>query len=246
MNIYKIYDIDNLGNINIKKPIVHSDKYTVFDLFIEKYSSVLICTSKLQINYINNQAICLKDNNNFIEKLDILLNNIKNRLIKNENYKDIFLKKKYHSLIYNNSLKINNISQKDICVYNLEGSKISYDSLLCCDNIACILYIKNCWLNDNRFGFTIKISQIQRKEPLNLSSNLFMKSTSSSSSLPPPPPPPPPPISLNKRTNNFNKRTIFINKNEQTDTEKYPNTIVRPSLHEILRSKNKLRKTNNL
>lgn len=246
MNLYKIYDIDEVTNINIKKPIVHYDKYTVFDLCLDKSNCVLICTSKLQINYINNQAICLKDNNNFIEKLSIILDNIKNRLLKNRIYKNTFFKKKYHSLIYNNSLKINNISQKDICVYNSEGYKMSYNSLLCCDNVVCILYIKNCWINETYFGFTIKISQIQRREPLNLSTNLFVKPLLIPPPPPPLPPPPPPHLTNKQNTNNFNKRTLFINKNEHENTEKYPNTIVRPSLHEILRSKNKLRKTNNL
>ena len=39
---------------------------------------------------------------------------------------------------------------------------------------------------------------------------------------------------------------FFIDKKHVSEFEKHPNTIVRPSLHEILRSKNKLRKTNNL
>lgn len=238
-----IYDIDNVGKVTIKKPIVHSDKYTVFELSMKNSDCILICTSKLQINFINNQSICLKDNSNFIDKLDSILQNIKNRLMKHHTYKELFAKKKYYSLAYKNSLKINNISQKDICVFDYEGSKSCYNYLMNCDNVACILYIKNCWVNESRFGFSIKISQIQRKEPLNLSKNLFNNIPLLSSTPTPPPPPPPPPSKIKKHSN---KNMFFIDKKHVSEFEKLPNTIVRPSLHEILRSKNKLRKTNNL
>jgi hypothetical protein len=115
-------------------------------------------------------------------------------------------------------------------VFDFNASQISLDNLKLTDNVRLILYVKNIWVNDTHYGFNIKLSQIQRLEPLGL--NMFIGLTLNSKPTPPPPP--------NKLVTN----TLTIKQIKKNEKSVKTNASVRPSLPDILNSIKKLRKTN--
>tara|TARA_B100000497_G_C7618690_1_gene371661 strand:+ start:97 stop:795 length:699 start_codon:yes stop_codon:yes gene_type:complete len=217
----------NQSQINIKKPIEYpKNEFIVFDIYYNNNYFLIL---------LNNVKICHKGNNiKFIETnscisdiKNIIINTI-NRVKENTKYQEYFKKKEFHSMIEDNKvINFKNNCEYDTCVYDIEQNEIEIDRLKTNDNVSVIIYVKNIWINEKYYGVNIKLSQIQRKEPVGLKTNFFMRNITKISI----PPPPPPPMKREQQ------RTQEIKKKEKE-------LVVRPSLADILNSRNKLRKTN--
>jgi hypothetical protein len=183
----------------------------------------------------SNKCIKFLDSQSFLEELSFIFSELINKVKNNNSYVDLFHKKKLYSVIEENKtiLRCNTICEFDTTVFDFNASQISLDNLKLTDNVRLILYVKNIWVNDTHYGFNIKLSQIQRLEPLGL--NMFIGLTLNSKPTPTPPPPPP-----NKLVTN----TLTIKQIKKNEKSVKTNASVRPSLPDILNSIKKLRKTN--
>ena len=203
--------------VNIKKP-VENKKCVFFDVYYED-AYLLILSDILQIVQKSNYYSFVDPNKRFsiffIQFNDFVLSKISTHPV----YKHIFLNKRKH--VYdqpNDSLRFANGFNCETTLFDIENNEIDLDRLKVHDDVRIILYVKNIWTNQDACGVNFKICQIQRVEPLGLHRSLFKIS----STIPVPPAMPP----------NVPKMTNIQNK------------IVRPTLSEIKKSKNNLRKTN--
>lgn len=221
-NLVEIKDI-NYDRINIKKPIKypHDDTY-IFDVYYEN-KFFLIPIKQVQI-CMKNKNIKLIDTSSCLEDLKTLVEKITYRVSSNSKYKDLFKNKEQYSMIDSNIsvITFKNVCSEDTTVFDMEGQIIEINRLRKNDNVVLIVYVKNMWINDKYFGVNIKLSQIQRMEPYGLKKPLFVRKTVS---IPVPTPPPAPKVIPKLQNREINK-------------------IVRPSLIDILESREKLRKTN--
>jgi hypothetical protein len=233
-----INDLKSLAvkDLNIKKPIKYSQNNIVhFDIY-NKNESLLLLTQSFQImQKYSNKCIKFLDSQSFLEELSFIFSKLINKVKNNNSYVDLFHKKTLYSVIEENNtiLRCNTICEFDTTVFDFNASQISLDNLKLTDNVRLILYVKNIWVNDTHYGFNIKLSQIQRLEPLGL--NMFIGLTLNYKPLPTPPPPPPKKVVTNTST------IKQIKKNEKSVKT---NASVRPSLPDILNSIKNLRKTN--
>jgi hypothetical protein len=233
-----INDLKSLAvqDVNIKKPIKYSQNNIVhFDIY-NKNEPLLLLTPSFQImQKYSNKCIKFLDSQSFLEELSFIFSELINKVKNNNSYIDLFHKKKLYSVLEENNtiLRCNTICEFDTTVFDFNASQISLDNLKLTDNVRLILYVKNIWVNDTHYGFNIKLSQIQRLEPLGL--NMFIGLTLNSKPTPPPPPPPP-----NKLVTN----TLTIKQIKKNEKSVKTNASVRPSLPDILNSIKKLRKTN--
>lgn len=217
----------NKSQINIKKPIEYpKNKFVVFDIyynnnyFLILLNNVQICYKGNNIKFIETNS-CMKDIKNVVD-------NTINRVKDNTKYQEYFKKKEFYSMIEENKvINFKNNCGYDTRVYDIEQNEIEFDRLKTNDNVSLIIYVKNIWVNEKYYGINIKLSQIQRKEPVGLKTNFFTKGLPKYSI----PPPPTPPVKKEKQ----DKEGIKNPKKE---------LIVRPSLTDILKSREKLRKTN--
>ena len=217
----------NQSQINIKKPIAYpKNELVVFDIYYNN-NSFLILLNNVQICNIGNN-LKLIETTNCINNIKNIVDNTIKRVKTNKKYEEHFLNKKFYSMIEDdNVINFKNICEFDTMVFDIEQNEITYSRLKRYDNVSLIVYLKNIWVNDKYFGMNIKLSQIQRKEPVGLKRNVFIQNIVKI----PIPPPPPPPMKSEK------KKKIEIKKKEKE-------LVVRPSLADILNSRKKLRKTN--
>lgn len=217
----------NQSQINIKKPIEYpKNELVVFDIFYNNNCFLML---------LNNVQICHKGNNLKFIETNSCINDIKNivdntinRVKENKKYKEYFEKKEYYSMIEDDKvINFKNNCEYDTRVFDIEQNEITYERLKRYDNVSLIIYLKNIWINEKYYGINIKLSQIQRKEPVGLKTNFFIKNIPKI----PIPPPPPPPVKSGKQ------EKLDIKKKEKE-------LVVRPSLADILNSRKKLRKTN--
>lgn len=221
LNIQFVHNVQE-SMINIKKPISYpKDEMTVFDIyynndiFLILLNFVQVCQKGKHIKFI--------ESTNNINHLQNILNNIITRAKESKKYSHLFSKKEWYNMIEDNvMLHFKNICEYDTRIFDIENTPIDFDKIKKNDNVSLIVYVKNIWINDKYYGINMKLSQVQRREPLGLSKSLFPVSALQTPSIPPPPPPPP------------NARRPLKPKIE----------IVRPSLKDILNSREKLRKTN--
>jgi hypothetical protein len=211
--------------INIKKPIQNRGNY-YFDIFY-KNELLLFQTNitKLISKGYYNEFIMY--DTAFKEKLQQLLGYIYKTIKKNNTYEEYFKGKKQISVFNENILKISNL-EHEIDVYDIEYKlKGGKEALNLQDNVRLILYLKNVWINQSSFGVNLKVVQIQLLEPYNIKVCLFRRNFN------PPPPPPPLPI---------RKQEIALQSNDLSNSKKYTNMVIRPTLQELLLSKTKLKK----
>jgi hypothetical protein len=221
-NIHRISDI-NVNNLNIKKPIIYCRNETVlFDIYYRNESLLLdvqgyqICCKKKHITFVD----CVGET---IKQLEHLFNSIIERVKSNSKYKEYFEKKEVYRMIDGNMITFKNICEYDTVVFDMLKNKIDMVRLKLHDNVRLLIYVKNLWVNDKYFGINIKLSQIQRIEPMGL--NICL---SKNTNIPLPPKPP----------------QIFVKKSVKQNLNPKNNEIVRPSLNDILKSRGNLRKTN--
>lgn len=216
----------NQDQINIKKPIEYPrNALIVFDIYYNNNCFLIL---------LNNVQICQKKNNLKFIETNSCINEIKNivdntidRVKKNKKYEHLFEKRKYYSMIEDDKvLNFKNNCEYDTRVFDIEQNTIEFERLKINDNVSLIIYLKNIWINERYFGINIKLSQIQRKEPVGLKTNFFIRSIPKI----PIPPPPPPPVKKQKQV--------------KIEIKKIKEVVVRPSLADILNSRRKLRKTN--
>ena len=218
----------NHSQINIKKPIEYpKNEFVVFDIYYNN-NYFLILLNNVQICHKGNNNIRFIETNSCINEIKNIVNDTINRVKENEKYKELFKKKEFYSMIEDNKvIHFKNNCEDDIRVFDIEQNEIKCDRLRTNDNVSLIIYLKNIWINEKYYGMNIKLSQIQRKEPVGLKTNFFMRNITKLSI----PPPPPPPVKREQQ------RTQEIKKKEKE-------LVVRPSLADILNSRKKLRKTN--
>lgn len=273
--MFNVVDIDKLDltKINIKKPYTlkknNDYEFVSFDLY-NSNKPILLMTKTLQIYSKTNFSLQMIQNTkkgclNILSKIH---NSILERIKSIEEYKKYIINKKIFKIIskHNESriLSIKNICNIDTVIFNSNNDIININNIKFQDNVRLILYLKNIWIGQNNIGISIKISQIQRLEPLLLYKSLFSKEYSQQiheesllpqQLLPPPPPPPPSPSLLQKpkqnnlqlQLHNERMRNSLLqieekDKKNQKNEQRAINT--RPSLCDIIASKNKLRKTN--
>ena len=186
--------------------------------------------------------------------LDNILKNIIDRIKSVKEYKSIFQNKNIIPILKNQEscriLTIRDICNIDTVIFNSSNEVIQIENLKYRDNVRLILYLKSVWVSQENIGISLKVSQIQRLEPLLLYKSLFEDEQTNNFIKKPPPPPPPPP-KLNKKKNlelkeGHDKRAFLLIQKEHDEKQNSEQTAIRtrPSLSDIIPSKNKLRKTN--
>lgn len=241
-----VYEISNVEveKISIKKPFAYDHvKRVYFDIYLNN-NPLLLVTNRLQVyskglftlKFIQNK------NNGCLLKLDTILRGLLERIKKNPNYAESVRNKEFNTTIYEHSDSINMILSvhamgfSEMVCFDTSGGVMNMSQINMCDNARLIIYLKSVWLGDNSIGVNMKICQLQRVEPLNILRSLF---------IPPPPPLPRTSAMTCVFTNtpdgssNEKKNTFEISKNIKSIP-----TLTRPSLTDIIASKNKLRKTN--
>jgi hypothetical protein len=221
--IFKINKIEDIQkrDINIKKPIIHSDAFTLFDVFY-KNKFFLVQFDSIQLTN--------RHTNTFVstsfDKLEQLTNTILDRVEQNKHYTSLFSEKTRYKSVSGSHLRIQNMSILDTIVFDLNGDTIDLNRILPSDDLKLLLYIKHIWINKTQYGCKICVSQILRNEPLGIRDSMFIgmgrfiKQTSiicqNTQPQQPQQPPPPPP---------HNGRTVKSN-----DIK----TAIRPTLSELL------------
>lgn len=263
--MFNVIEIDKLNheNVNIKKPYTFKKNFNheeikTFDVYNEnKY--LLLLTKTLQIYSKNNYCLDFVQNKKkgCLHFLDKLLKSIIKRIKAIDEYKPMFDNKNILSNFkYQENcriLTIKDICYKDTCVFDTNNEVIQMENIKVQDNVRLILYIKNIWIKSDSIGINIKVSQIQRLEPLLLCKSLFknIQNTNVKNLNPPPIPPPVPPPLINKNRifqlkEKKDKNIMLLNQKNENSKQICPLRAIhtRPSLSDIIASKNKLRKTN--
>lgn len=225
MSKLEIVELLNIksDDINIKKPLEYPNENTyIFDLYY-KNEVLLIPLRNLQICNKGKNVKCI-DTSVCLKELKKVVDNIISRVKGNSKYEELFKNREMYNMILNDSIVINfkNVCEYDTSVFDVDGNVIEMNRLKKGDNVVIVVYVKSLWINDKFYGINLKSSQIHRMEPLGLKKSLFVQKIVLT---PKPPPPPPPPLQQKVQKREINK-------------------IVRPSLNDILKSREKLRKTN--
>lgn len=246
--MFNVIDTCNIDNtkINIKKPYVFDQLNRVhFDIFYDN-TPFLIMTKSVQVcmKGMFYMKFIQRTKNGCLQKLDRVLHNIYDRVVNNNEFKDKIVGKSFFSGIDNNDewnkvLKVKNICFTDTRFFDTENEVITASNIKQYDNVRLIIYIKHLWVRDNEVGINLKISQLQRLEPLFLSYSMFEIKKKNKQI---PNPPPPPSLRTNKKNNICGVKNGHGNKKEEM--QKIIPEVTRPSLNDIIASKNKLRKTN--
>ena len=262
--MFNVIDINKIDHqkINIKKPYIFKKNYNnqeikTFDLYHEN-KSILLMTDVLQLYSKNNYCLEFIQNKKkgCLYYLNQLFNYILKRIQSINEYNVLFRDKQFmHILKKQQNCRI--LTIKDVCnidtvVFNTNNEVIQIQNIKYQDNVRLILYLKNIWVTPDNIGINLKVSQIQRLEPLLLTKSLFQnnKDGNFKNLNSPPNPPPPPPISLKTRTSHLkeekDKISLLLYQKNENSEQNFTQTAVRtrPSLSDIIASKNKLRKTN--
>lgn len=248
-------------DINIKKPLhyynpnsvgcngkISSVLLYVYDLYYQNKHFMML-TDRLQVSFMSHKCVRFTDTKpgTCIYALKGIVEKIVERIRTNDLYRDLFENKEFHSCIdsLGNMITMRDICQRDTIMFDIQGSALPLDRLCYQDNVRLILYFKSVWINEKYYGLNIKVSQIERLEPLGLKKSLFDSQSKCVRSVPvpppaPPPPPPPPPKAVSR--SHHVKAWKVDKKKENRDGA--PAAVIRPSLVDILNSRNKLRKTN--
>jgi hypothetical protein len=237
----RVYTLDEVNHkkINIKKPVTYPHAFTSFDLFHDD-KFLLFNISKLFVVFCEPTSIKFRDVSakmNTSIKLQSLFDSVINRIKQHSEYSKLISEKKSLKTIVDNSFKVNNINE-DTVVFDIYGRVIQYTRIQQTDSVSIILYIKSFWVNDSSFGFTLRVSQIKRIEPYGIDHDLTKQSSTLTSFRqhypPPPPPPPPPPVANHCKSNTYDEKP--------SENKSFFKSIIRPSLSDIISSKQKLKK----
>ena len=245
--MFNITDSCNIDNtkINIKKPYVFYHLNRIhFDIFYDN-SPFLVMTKMIQvcIKGMFYMKFIQSTKNGCLHNLDRVLQNIYNRVVNHDEFKKRLVGKFFFSGIsnddkWNKVLVVKNICFTDTRFFDTENEVITVSNIKQNDNVRLIIYIKNLWVGENEVGINLKISQLQRLEPLFLSYSLF-EIKNNNKKIPNPPPPPPLPKNKKKIIHDVIDWDIIKKK----EILKIVPEVTRPSLNDIIDSKNKLRKT---
>lgn len=225
--VYQLKDVC-AKSANIKKPFIaqshpHNTRTVVFDIYY-KNEFLLIDLPGKQILSKRGRDISFVDSTvSHMTQLELLVESVLERVRTNSKYQLYFENKTMYRMIENKGITFKNVCEYDTSVFDMMEGQIDLSRLKANDNARLLIYIKNIWANESFYGINIKLSQIQRLEPMGLNKSLFVN--------PRIPPPPKPPLMLAK-------------KNQERITNPKNNKIVRPSLKDILKSRENLRKTN--
>ncbi len=159
-------------NFNIKKPFFYNNKI-IFDLYTEKDKHIYIESPSMIIpfNYIldeNNYKLSLTlyeyKSNKYGKKIYLMLEKIIKCVKKH--YEQLFKDKIYKSpiIIGKNTtiFQFNNIRYNEIEIYNKFKEKININNIQIDDRISIIFFLKNIWIQNNKFGINLDLIQIRR------------------------------------------------------------------------------------
>lgn len=246
----KLLDLKDVlkERINIKRPLIYpNNEMTTFELYYNN-ETILIDMSCLHICE-KSKNIKLTDTSQSIHKLNKLIKDILMRVKNNEKYMNKFRNKEMYKMIEEEEeeeekcIKFNNICEYDTTVFDILGDTMCYKELKKNDKVRLILYMKNLWVNDRFYGINIKISQIQRLEPLGIK-KLIVNPRVIINPVMIKAPPPPPQLPLNINNIRPHIQPKITSKNRHTENLNSLKKIMRPSLMDILNSRGNLRKTN--
>lgn len=222
IKVQKLSEI-NVKHVNIKKPIIYPHNGTIlFDIYY-KNEWLMLDIQGTNISNKNKNITFIDSTVQNMRELEQLSKDITDRVKSNSKYNEYFKGKQSYCMINDRSITFKNVCEYDTVVFDMMERKIDMMRLKVNDNVRILIYLKNLWINDKYFGINIKLSQIQRIEPLGLNKYLFVNTNI-------PVPPKPPPL-LGKKSP------------AQISNPKF-NKVVRPSLNDILNSRENLRKTN--
>lgn len=225
LDVYQLKDVC-VRSMNIKRPIIqsnnHNTRAVIFDIYY-KNEYLLIDLSGKQIVSKRRDISVIDSTVPHMSQLEQLIASVLDRVRTNSKYREHFENKMMYRMIDDNIMTFKNVCEYDTTVFDMMEGRIDLVRLKPNDNVRLLIYIKNIWINERFYGINIKLSQIQRMEPMGLNKYLFANPR-----IPPPPKPPP----------------ILMKKNPEPISNPKNNKIVRPSLTDILKSREKLRKTN--
>jgi len=237
-NIPTVYSLDdiNLKKINIKTPVRFPNAYTCFELFYDD-TFMLYKLSNLLVIYQEPTTIKLRDVSSKMKtssQLQEIFDSIIKRIKHHPEYSHLISSKRRYPTIIDNCFKIININE-DTVVFDSCSEMIPYTRLKSTDAVSVILYIKSLWVNDTSYGFVLRLCQIKRTEPYGIKMDLCVtKSLLNGITIPPPPPPPPLAIRIKNSSLDLNTNSVM--------TQEKIIPIMRPSLTDIISSKQKLKK----
>ena len=198
--------------------------------------------SRMRLIWIDAHTLRVRDEEgNTVRQMDIVCRRVSTML--QEKYPSMFEGLTYVDPFRNDHMSFFNFDWNDVICTNRINEPVDWHRVRKTEMVDLFLYPKNIWANSVNFGVSFRLLQIRRAEPLGC--NLFLPAFK-----PPPPPPPPPPTG----GGGYSRKHMVVSKKDHKLCKSIPDLesstppcslqVVRPSLEEILKSRQKLRITN--
>ena len=205
---------------------------------------VLVRTGLSQVLYSKGEHLRVRDRCHDLRWMKRFHERIVAALESSAVFSDSMRNKRYVDVIKEDDvLYMQTICAEDVRCFTSTGASFPWRSLRTNDTVELMLYLRGVWWSPSMFGVSYTLSQVLRHDPIAIDHNLFAERiprpltssyavAASASAAAAPPPPPPPPGTINHYQEASYKAIGCI-----------PSGAVRPSLKDIIRSKENLRIT---
>jgi hypothetical protein len=243
----KVHDVKTFATrkLRVRRPTEYQKGLWIFGILDAFENDVAVIELKqMRLIWIDARTIRARDEEGTIlRQMDLVCKRVTKML--QGKYPSIFEGLTYVDPFRNDAITFSNIDWKDVTCTNRVNDPLDWRRIRKTEMVDLFVYPKNIWANSVNFGMSFRVLQMRRAEPLGC--NLFLPAFKSP--VPPPPPPPPPP----RGHSSHRKPTPVLKVDQESSTQKSisksPTSpcslqVVRPSLEEILKSRQKLRITN--
>ena len=241
----KVHDVKTFASrkLRVRRPTEYQKGLWIFGILDALENDVAVIEmNQMRLIWIDARTIRARDEEGTIlRQMDIVCKRVTKML--QGKYPSVFEGLTYVDPFRNDAISFSNIDWKDVTCTNRVNDPLDWRRIRKTEMVDLFVYPKNIWANSVNFGVSFRVLQMRRAEPLGC--NLFLPAFKS----PPPPPPPPPPGGYSSHK----KRQLVSKVDQESCTQKTslktstsPCSLhaVRPSLEEILKSRQKLRITN--
>lgn len=228
----------------VRRPSEYQKGLHILGIIDADTNDVLVVQlNQLRLLWIDSQSVRFRDEEGIhFKQMEAVCNRIC-KVVKQKHEK-LFKGLTYVDPFRNDIMSFPNLNWEDVACINRMNQPLDWRRVRKTEMVDVFLYPKNIWTNATNYGFSFRVLQLRRCEPLGC--NLFAHTPSPQP--PPPPPPPPPPISKSRSLVKGNLKTDHKScKNNQENNNFNSSSslqVLPPSLEEILKSRQKLRITN--
>ena len=241
-----VYDVKSYvaRKLRIRRPTEYQKGLWIFGILDAFDNDVsVIEMSQLRLIWIDAHTLRVRDEEgNTVRQMDVVCRRVTTML--QEKYPSMFEGLTYVDPFRNDNMSFFNLDWKDVICTNRINEPLDWHRVRKTEMVDLFLYPKNIWVNTVNFGVSFRVLQIRRSEPIGY--NLFLPAFKSPPAPPPPPPPPVRGASNGKHgiVSKIDQKSCKQNASLESSHISCSLQVVRPSLEEILKSRQKLRITN--